>query len=174
MLSVSVIGLPHEQRGPVLRSGARAGDSLYVTGLLGGSLDSSTGLGRHLTFEPRLTEARWLCDIFGDQLRAMMDVSDGLGRDAGRLAKASGVRIEIESAAIPRGRGITDWRRAASDGEDHELLFALAPQARPPASCPATGTPITRIGTLIAGSGCFIRTPDGTLIDAAELGWDHG
>ncbi|MCC6676627.1 MAG: thiamine-monophosphate kinase [Phycisphaerales bacterium] len=172
VLSVSVIGLPHEHRGPVLRSGARAGDSLYVTGALGGSLDPATGLGRHLTFEPRLQEARWLCDTFGDQLRAMMDVSDGLGRDAGRLAKASGVRIEIEAAAIPRHAEAPDWRRAASDGEDHELLFALGPGAAPPASCPATGTPIIRIGMLIAGSGCFIR--DGsTLIDASGLGWDH-
>lgn len=173
VLSVSVIGLPHEQRGPVLRSGARPGDAVYVTGALGGSLDPATGLGPHLTFEPRLTEAAWLCDTFGDQLRAMMDVSDGLGRDAGRLAKASGVRIEIDAAAIPRRPGIADWRRAASDGEDHELLFALAPEARAPASCPATGTPITRIGMLIAGAGCFIRSPEGRLIDAAELGWDH-
>lgn len=174
VLNVSVVGLPHEQRGPVLRSGARPGDGVYITGALGGSFDSSTGLGRHLTFEPRLREARWLCDEYGPGLRAMMDVSDGLGRDAGRLARASGVRIELEAEGIPRGPGVDDWRRAASDGEDHELLFVLSPNADPPPLCPVTGTTITRIGTVFAGSGCFIRPRDRDLIDAAELGWDHG
>lgn len=175
VLSVSIIGLPHPVRGPVLRAGARPGDGLYVTGVLGGSLDAATGLGRHLTFEPRLAEARWLCEAYGPALRAMMDVSDGLGRDAARLAQASAVRIEIDSAAIPRSPGVTgmaDWRRAAADGEDHELLFALAPGASLPPACPATGTPITRIGTITSGAGCFIR--DGaSLVDARDLGWDH-
>lgn len=172
ILTISIIGLPHPTRGPVLRSGAQAGDAIYITGALGGSFDPATSLGRHLTFEPRLAEARWLGDMLGPSLRAMMDISDGLGRDAARLAKASGVRIEIDAAALPRHAGVADWRAAASDGEDYELLFVAAPDATLPASCPASGTPITRIGTVTAGSGCFIRA-DGQLIDTTEMGWDH-
>lgn len=172
VLGVTVIGLPHPVRGPVLRFGARPGDGLYITGALGGSLDGASGLGRHLTFEPRLAEARWLCEAYGPGLRAMMDVSDGLGRDAGRMARSSGVRIEIEAASIPRGPGVTDWRRAAGDGEDHELLFVLAAGAVAPPVCPATGTAITRVGRVLPGTGCFIRD-EGSLTEAAELGWEH-
>lgn len=172
VVGISIIGLPHPTRGPVLRSGAQPGDALYVTGSLGGSFDATTGRGRHLTFEPRLAEARWLADTLGPSLRAMMDVSDGLGRDAARLARASSVRIEIDAAALPRHAGVADWRAAASDGEDYELLFATDPSVTFPANCPATGTPITRIGMVAAGSGCFIRA-DGQLIDTTEMGWDH-
>src|SRR5438046_276189 len=82
VLSITAIGAPHPRRGPVLRSGSRPGDALYVTGALGGSLDPATGLGRHFTFEPRLAESRWLCDTLSADLHAMMDISDGLGRDA--------------------------------------------------------------------------------------------
>lgn len=166
VLSVTVIGTPHAARGPVLRSTARAGDGVYVTGPLGGSLDAATGLGRHLTFEPRLVEARTLCDTLSADLHAMMDVSDGLGIDAGRLAVASGVRIEIDAGAIPRAPGVPDWRRAASDGEDYELLFAAAPTGPPvPPFC-------TRIGRVVAGTGCVI-IENGREIDATGLGWDH-
>jgi thiamine-monophosphate kinase len=171
VLSVSVVGVPHSVRGPVLRSGARPGDHLYVSGRLGGSFEASTGLGRHLTFEPRLAEARWLCDTLGAGLHAMMDISDGLGRDAGRLAAASGVGVRIEASAIPRGPGVLDWRRAASDGEDYELLFA-AP-AGVPGVCPVTGTQITRIGEVVEGAGCVI-VDGGREVDASTMGWEHG
>jgi thiamine-monophosphate kinase len=169
-LCVSVMGTPHAMRGPVLRDGARPGDGVYVTGALGGSLDAATGLGRHLTFEPRLAEARWLCDTLGRELHAMMDVSDGLGRDGGRMAAASGVRLRLEAGAIPRSAGVADWRRAVSDGEDYELLFTT-PTAMPGKTL--TGVTITRIGTVEAGSGCVIAD-GGREIDAAEMGWEHG
>ena len=89
VLTTTVLGRPHAARGPVLRSGARPGDSVYVTGVLGGSYDKATGLGRHLTFEPRVREAIFLCDSLGGRLTAMMDISDGLGIDAARLARQS-------------------------------------------------------------------------------------
>ncbi|MEX2219520.1 MAG: thiamine-phosphate kinase [Phycisphaerales bacterium] len=173
VLSVSVQGVPHAARGPVLRSGAGRGDAVYVTGALGGSLDRATGLGHHLTFEPRLEEARWLCDTLGDDLHAMMDVSDGLGRDGGRLAAASGVRLRLESGRLPRSPGVREWRAAASEGEDYELLFAAAEGARVPDRCPATGTPITLIGRAEAGTGCVIVAGDGTEVDASGMGWDY-
>lgn len=171
VLTVSIVGAPHAARGPVLRSGARPGDHIYVTGALGGSFDATTGLGRHLTFEPRLPEAHWLCDTLGGDLHAMMDLSDGLGRDAGRLAAASGVRIRIDAKLIPCSAGVTSWSRAASDGEDYELLFAAPPGI--PGSCPLTGTPITQIGEILPGSGCVIDD-GGREIDASQLGWEHG
>jgi thiamine-monophosphate kinase len=167
-LTVTVIGSAHEARGPVLRSGAKPGDGIYVTDKLGGSFDPSTGLGKHLTFEPRLAEARALAGKLGTELHAMMDLSDGLGRDATRMADASKVRFDIASDLIPCNA--IDWRRAASDGEDYELLFTASGHV--PTFDPHTRTPITRIGSVSSGSGCFI-TEGTSSINARDLGWDH-
>jgi thiamine-monophosphate kinase len=173
-LSISIIGNPHPTRGPVLRSGAAVGDHIYVTGALGGSLDPATGLGRHLLFEPRLGEARWLCDTLEDNLHSMMDISDGLGRDAGRMAESSGVQFRIHANLIPRAPQAADWRAAAGDGEDYELLFTAPADARLPAQIPKLGAPITRIGTVAHGSGVIIRTPEGNDVDGSQLGFEHG
>jgi thiamine-monophosphate kinase len=112
-----------ERRLCVFRSGGRVGDRLFVTGRLGGS-----PAGRHLTFEPRLEEARWLTRHF--QLHAMMDLSDGLGADLPRLARASGCGYRLEEAALPLNEGCTATE-GLSDGEDYELLFAVAPREAP-------------------------------------------
>lgn len=167
-LTVTVIGSTHQARGPVLRSGAHPGDGVYVTGNLGNSFDRATGLGKHLTFEPRLTEARALADLLGPNLHAMMDLSDGLGRDASRMAEASKARFDLQSGLIPGAP--PDWRRAASEGEDYELLFTASGPV--PTIAPSTHTPVTRIGTVSSGSGCFI-IENAESIDARELGWDH-
>ncbi len=167
VIAVAVLGAAHPVRGFVGRRGAKPGDGVFVTGRLGNSLAS----GRHLTFEPRLREGAWLCDALGRRLTAMMDVSDGLGRDAGRLAAASGVRITIDAMSIPRHDDCPDWRRAATDGEDYELLFTAS--ASPPPDCP-TGVPVTRIGLVEEGRGCFITAPGGSDLDAADMGWEHG
>ncbi len=161
-LTVTVAGGP--VREPVLRSGARVGDGVYVTGLLGGSLAS----GRHLSFEPRVPEAAGLVGALGDRLHAMIDLSDGLGRDAGRMASVSGVRIEIDAASLPMLAGVPGWKDAMGDGEDYELCFCSV------GAVPAAvgGTPITRVGAVVAGSGCVVRTDDGP-IDVSTLGWDH-
>jgi thiamine-monophosphate kinase len=173
VLSVSVVGNPDPRRGPVLRSGAAPGDAIYMTGEAGGSLDRATGGGHHLLFEPRLAESRWLCDTLGDDLHAMMDISDGVGRDAGRMAAASGVRFRLESAALPLRAGITDWRRGAGDGEDYELLFTLPANRALSASVPKPVTRLTRIGSVERGSGCVI-VADGQELDASNLGFEHG
>jgi thiamine-monophosphate kinase len=90
-----------------------------VTGKLGGS-----GRGRHLKFVPRIEESRWLTKNF--RIHAMMDLSDGLGADLPRLAKASGVGFAIDEKSLPRTKGCS-ISEAINDGEDYELLFALAP-----------------------------------------------
>lgn len=168
VLSVTVLGRPHPARGPVLRSTARPGDDVFVSGPIGGSLDPATGLGRHLAFEPRLAEARELCDALGPDLHAMIDLSDGLGIDAGRVARASGARIELDAGTIPLAPGVADWRHAAGRGEDYELLFAVGP-----ASSGLVPAWASRIGRVVPGAGCVIVEP-GRTIDVSTLGWDHG
>ena len=117
-LNVALLG---ECRGyrPVLRSGARAGDLIFVTGRLG-----ATQARRHLLFEPRLAEGEWLARQ--KIATAMMDLSDGLGADLPRLARASGIFFHLDFAAIPCARGAT-LHEAINDGEDYELLFAVNP-----------------------------------------------
>ena len=183
-LSVTVIGNPHATRGPVLRSGVKPGDFLFVTGSIGGSFikDANAdfpfaGGGKHLTFTPRLTEARWLADTLDDQLHAMMDISDGLGMDAARLAKASNVVIEIDAAMIPLSANVREPLQAMRDGEDYELLFAT-PEATKCEVCGETGTTARRIGVARARgngeeAGCVVRMGDGTMISGDGLGWDH-
>jgi thiamine-monophosphate kinase len=163
MLSISVIGVPHASRGPVLRSGARPGDEVWVTGKIGGSLES----GRHLTFEPRVREGALLCDALGTDLHAMMDISDGLGRDAGRMAAASGVLIVIEGARVPLHPEATDVVKAAGDGEDYELLFCVAAGSR------MEGLEATRIGRVEAGTESVLVLADGRAMEAGEMGWEH-
>lgn len=119
VISLAMTGLvsPHEC---VLRSGAAVGDVIAVTGLLGGSFRS----GRHLSFVPRLREARWL--VTHAKPTAMMDLSDGLGSDLPRLARASGSGYRVDRAMIPCHAGVTA-AEAISDGEDYELLMTFAP-----------------------------------------------
>jgi thiamine-monophosphate kinase len=117
-ISVSVSGRV-ERRRWVSRSGGRAGDHLFVSGRLGNSL-----AGKHLRFVPRITESRWLTANF--RIHAMMDLSDGLGADLPRLARASRVGFEIDKTVVPREPGVS-VEHAINDGEDYELLFALAP-----------------------------------------------
>ncbi len=99
------------------RSGGREGDWLYVTGKLGGSIN-----GRHLRFRPRLAEAQWLVGQF--PVHAMMDLSDGLASDLPRLAAASGLGFEVDSASLPLHHGVS-VENGLRDGEDYELLFAV-------------------------------------------------
>lgn len=173
VLTVTVGGVAHPARGPVLRSGARAGDEVWVTGAFGGSLSKDgTGGGQHLTFEPRVREGVWLCETLGARLHAMIDVSDGLGRDAGRVASASGLRIEIDAALVPRSAGVGDVLSALGDGEDYELCFTIEAGAMGERRA-AQGTPLTRIGRVVAGSGCLASIA-GKQLDIAESGWDHG
>lgn len=105
----------------VLRSGAKRGDLILVSGLLGGSFES----GRHLTFTPRLREAQWL--VSSHLPSAMMDLSDGLGSDLPRLALASGEGYTISPERLRCHAGVS-IEDAISDGEDYELLFTIAPE----------------------------------------------
>ncbi|MEI7881127.1 MAG: thiamine-phosphate kinase [bacterium] len=113
------------RRKAIMRSGARPGDVLYVTGTLGGS-----GLGRHLTFEPRLAEGQWLRK--SGLVTAMMDVSDGLATDLRRMAAASGTgavldiaRIPISAAALRMKQEPNPSKEGSQRREAHSLLAPL-------------------------------------------------
>jgi thiamine-monophosphate kinase len=115
-LSIALLGEVHPNQ-LVMRSGGRPNDAIFVTGVLGGSI-----AGWHLNFTPRLAEAQWLTQHF--RPTAMMDLSDGLGSDLPRLAKASNVGYSLQEQLLPRRKGCT-IQQALCDGEDYELLFSL-------------------------------------------------
>ncbi len=128
LLSIALIGWV-ERGKAVLRGGARPGDALFVTGELGGSL-----AGKHLDFQPRLEEARWLARHF--EIHSMIDLSDGLAGDLRHILKASHAGADMLATAIPLSRAARLASRAKSsakpallaaltDGEDFELLFTL-------------------------------------------------
>ena len=133
LISISAIGTVEKGKCP-RRSGAQAGDAIFVTGEMGGSL-----AGKHLEFEPRLREARWLADRFA--IHAMMDISDGLAGDLRHILHASHVGAELLARAIPISRAARKpgasgelapssakppLLAALTDGEDFELLFTVA------------------------------------------------
>ncbi|MGO8928626.1 MAG: thiamine-phosphate kinase [Limisphaerales bacterium] len=167
-ISVALLGWVPRGKG-VLRSGAEVGDAIFVTGELGGSL-----AGRHLDFEPRLVEARWLAQHFS--LHAMLDVSDGLAGDLRHILTASRVGAELLATSIPISR---EARRAAkagsaakpamlaalTDGEDFELLFTVASRDAVPVldawKKQFPGLALTCIGKIKEGEGITIRDKQG-------------
>jgi thiamine-monophosphate kinase len=173
VVSVTALGTPVGTQ-PVLRSGARSGDWIFVTGACGGSL-----AGRHLTFTPRLVEAARLTKLV--PLHAMIDISDGLAADLHHILDESRVGAMVEAAAIPIHADVgipaddrTPLEHALSDGEDFELLFTVAAEDGPNLlSAWDHSTPLTVIGRITAESGCRLQSSDGTLADLPPLGWTH-
>jgi thiamine-monophosphate kinase len=158
----TVMGMAH-RKGPVLRSGARVGDWIIVTGPLGGSLES----GKHMTFRPRIQEARELhetCD-----LGAMIDISDGLSTDLHHILHASGVGCRIEAGLVPRS-GDVSLESALNDGEDYELLATVRPGKLPPFA--------VRIGVVTEKDGgegnALLVHADGREEALAARGYEHG
>lgn len=119
VINVALLGKV-EKKKLVTRAGARPGDRIFVSGKLGRSFPS----GRHLSFLPRLNEARFLLEHV--KPTAMIDISDGLAGDLGHILKASRAGAVLEEDRIPRHPGAT-LNHALYDGEDFELLFTLRP-----------------------------------------------
>jgi thiamine-monophosphate kinase len=169
LISIAVLGSAVEGKIP-LRTGSKAGDAIFVTGTLGGSI-----AGKHLDFEPRLAEAGWLVDNVS--IHAMIDVSDGLAGDLRHLLKGAGMGAALLKTAIPVSPAAKARARASStakppvvaaltDGEDFELLFTVA--ARDAVRL-ADGwrrefpeTKLTCIGKILAGEGIVLNDKYGS------------
>ena len=150
----------------ITRSGARAGDWIFVTGRLGGSLAS----GHHWKFTPRLVEGAWLAGR--PEVRAMMDVSDGLGKDLIALTPP-GAEAALDAAALPCRPG-SDLAAALGDGEDYELLVAVAGHTKPAAFLKTWRRAFSR--TRLSCIGRFVklsRRPEGTLDLNSYRGYEH-
>jgi thiamine-monophosphate kinase len=198
-LAVTVVGHAQSADDFVTRSGARPGDTLVITGELGGGaaglllLEDDSGarssfqphsgtnsdrmrslVVRQLEPQPQLKAGRTLAQTGAS---AMIDLSDGLGGDAGHVAKASGVGLRIDAASLPIQRGVAEIAAAAGrdpfelatgGGEDYELLAALPPErfAAAVAAVEEQGTTkLTRIGEVVAAEGVEIRLPGGDLLE---------
>lgn len=179
LISVALLGTVPRGKA-VLRSGAKVGDAIFVTGELGGSLG-----GKHLDFEPLLAQARWLADNFA--IHAMLDVSDGLAGDLRHILQASKVGAELLKAAVPISRAAKETAKrgdaakpafvaALTDGEDFELLFTVASKTAVPlldawkAQFPALK--LSCIGKIVAGEGITLRDSQGVRPLAAQ-GYVH-
>lgn len=178
-LVVSVTALGEVGRkGPLLRSGARPGDEILVTGEFGGSI-----LGRHFDFTPRVREALWLHEQF--ELHAGIDVSDGLTLDLARLAEASGCGALIDLARVPispdaerlaklRGDGKPALAHALGDGEDFELILAAPPdEARKILADARTPMRITPIGRFVDRPGLWQTRAGGLEEPLTPQGYEH-
>lgn len=199
-LSANVTALGVVEQGRfVQRATARAGDHLFLSGTLG---DAALGLllrrdlgraramgldeagaralvGRYLRPQPRIALASTLAAFAS----AAMDISDGLVKDCGRLARASGVAARIEGGLIPFSdpartalRHLPDlFEVALGGGDDYEVLAAV-----PPANADAFreaaaigGVAVTEIGRLAEGQGVTVTGPEGRPVDIGSAGWDH-
>ncbi len=167
-ISIALLGTVSKAHCP-RRAGAKVGDAIFVTGELGGSLR-----GRHLEFEPRLAEARWLAENF--EIHSMIDLSDGLAGDLRHILNASKVGAELLGASIPISRTAKLQAReessakppllaALTDGEDFELLFTVAKSSAVKLldswKLQFPETKLTCIGKIQAPLGLKIRHLDG-------------
>lgn len=170
VVSVVMLSRPAGNK-PIRRSGARAGDSICVTGLLGGS-----SRGKHLVFEPRVKEAIQIVQMV--TVTAMIDISDGLSSDLKRICEQSGVGAIVDVAHIPISdearAGVDPLASALNDGEDFELLFTVSQQdGHRLLENWKHRTPITQIGSVSDTERVQMRMPDGSVTDLQPGGYDH-
>jgi thiamine-monophosphate kinase len=183
IIDVCVVGTTSR---PVRRSGAREGDSLWVTGYLGGAALALQRLhegkrmpdplrNRYACPEPRIAAGRWLAD---HGATAMIDISDGLTSDAQHLSAASAVGIEINLERIPCWEGVEAMAAAAS-GEEFELLVSMPPtfgDASASSFRGETGVELSRIGTCLRSTGgrrAGLRLLDNSKPVPVPQGYDH-
>ena len=174
---------------PVLRSGARPGDQLWVSGTLGASAAALEAFSAGQRPDPdlrkafahpvpRVKEALWLAER--GVLHAMIDISDGLAGDAHHLAAASGVAVVLDAASLPIAEAVPKGRSAQSlalsGGEDYELCFA-APPGRVESVADTFeadfGVSLTRIGRVVEGEGLSLDLGGGILESIEPAGYDH-
>ncbi|MEJ7808896.1 MAG: thiamine-phosphate kinase [Gemmatimonadaceae bacterium] len=175
-LAVTVLGATAR---PLSRSGARAGDGLYVTGILGGPREAVAAWthgaapsvwARERFAHPtaRFREAQWLAE---HGATAAVDISDGLVADVGHLAHASGARATVHLERVLHGGG-SSVERAAASGEEYELVVT-GPESLDTAKFErAFGVPLTRVGSIADGAPGVDAFLHGERV-APPSGWDH-
>jgi thiamine-monophosphate kinase len=186
LADIAVVGTVPQGKA-LMRSGARPGDRIYVSGQLGGSAAAIEELMtkprrkpkpqdylRHFFPEPRIELGRILREK--GLASAMIDTSDGLSTDLAHLCEESGVGAEVQAEAIPRAavgkpRREVDLELALHGGEDYELLFT-APRGK---SVPSriAGVPITQIGTITRGRKILLRSQTRARQELKPQGWEH-
>ncbi len=181
VISVTALGRM-ALRGPLLRSGAKPGDAVVVTGELGGSI-----LGKHFDFTPRVREAVALSSR--NDVHAAMDISDGLLLDLSRLCAESGCGAELDLAAVPiaaaayqlaelRPNTGTALDHALGDGEDFELLLAMAAEdshaaRRDQPLLADHGVRLTQIGQFVSEPGLWSVDSAGVRRKLEPRGYQH-
>ena len=186
LINTTVIGEVAAGRA-VLRSGARAGDLLYVSGTLGeaelglrelprqrdmGNASSNAFVHKHLYPEPRIALGQWLAK--NRLATAMMDLSDGLSSDLPRLCSESGVGAQITAASLPciaRNDARNAVELALHGGDDYELLFAVRPEIARKIGSKFHGLALTRIGEITRDKRVLVEQ-DGTRRPLVSGGWD--
>jgi thiamine-monophosphate kinase len=169
----------------ILRSGARPGDRIYVTGELGASAATlnllsrrrklkPSDFARHFYPVPRIEVGRILRQK--SLASAMIDISDGLSTDLSHICEESGVGAELESEAIPvavigKAAREVDLRFVLHGGEDYELLFTAPRGKRVPSRI--AGVPISLIGRITHGRRVFLTERDGAKRELPPRGWEH-
>ena len=196
-LVVSVTAIGEAPAVPLQRKGARPGDAIYVSGMIG---DAGLGLKafdaapnklseRHVAFlqsryqlpMPRVALGSALAGVAS----AGLDVSDGLVADLGHLASASGIGVNIELERVPLSEAARAWLREdgamsvtdlAIAGDDYELAFAISPdkEERILEIAENVQVSVTRIGAVVEGSGVRLQGADGSDVALQRHGWNHG
>jgi thiamine-monophosphate kinase len=173
-INVTVFARPAGIR-PILRSGAKVGDAVCVTGFLGGAWRTN----RHLKFVPRIHEARMLASRH--ELHSMIDISDGLASDLAHICHASGVGAEVFAADVPihpdarsAPPPMTQLDAALGDGEDYELLFTLpASQADDLLKDQPLTIKVAKVGMITQDKSILLVRPDGQKEPLKVTGWEH-
>jgi thiamine-monophosphate kinase len=170
-LVVTVTAVGHLRGRALLRSAARAGDSIHLTGPVGNSR-----AGHHLSFRPPLAEGEWLARHGG--AAAAIDVSDGLLLDLWTvLAASGGLGAELHEDAIPRRPGVGAGRRALlralAEGEDHVLLFTVRSGRRLRRGGPLRALARRPIGRVVSRPGLWLVDSRGKRTRLLARGWQH-
>lgn len=179
VVSVTVLGRLPDGVEPVLRSGARVGDTVFVTGPLGGAATALDALTEATTPDPALAQAlhRPVPRLAEGRAAAaagataMIDVSDGLAADLGHVLDASGVGVELDAGSIPRAPGVS-LDRALGGGDDYELCFTAPDEGRVREAFEAAGLdPPVAVGTITAADR--VLTTNGRRETLGSTGWSH-